>query len=83
MEWSDERCPGCSYNPLSSGFRLAIGLLGVAVVVLLLTIVAVYTVPTIASYLLVGAFGLFPLAMVVLVLSFVVRPAVIGLVRRR
>ena len=83
LVWGDERCPGCSYHPRSSGFRVAIGLLGGAVVLLLLTIGAVYTVPSIASYLLLGAFGLFPLAMVVLVLSFVVRPAVIGLVRRR
>lgn len=82
VEWGDERCLECSYHPRSSGFRVAIGLLGGSVVLVLLTIVSVYVVPSVASYLLFGAFGLFPLAMVVLVLSFVVTPAMLGVFRR-
>ncbi len=82
VAWGEEHCPRCSYHPRSTGFRVAIGLLGGSVLLVLLAIVAVYTVPSVATYLLIAAIVLFPVAMVVMLFSFVVTPAALGLLRR-
>lgn len=78
LEGGEEQCPHCGFNPRQFGFQLALALLIASVALILLAVVSVYTVPAIGSYLLLGAFLLFPLAGIVVLVSFVVTPARLG-----
>ena len=74
LDRTETACPQCNFDPRSTVLRVATGLLMGIVVLVILASVSVFVAPSIGSYLLLGAFVSFLLALVLFLGSMVVTP---------
>ena len=74
LDRTETACPQCNFNPRSTVLRVATALLMGIVVLIILASASVFVAPTIGSYLLLGAFISFLLALLLFLVSLVITP---------